>query len=203
MKATVENIVNKDGGIHNKHKKIELGFRWRVIPKGTQGKIKEEDLVRALHIECAAEDYVLAKAILSDLYSATSVDFPGGIKMRLVPDIYGVTNPYARAKVLHLRARQAMFLSKVMEMTSYEIASLDRPFTDTDGETATIRERLMWIQLADRDYLPQFVNVASQYNGTGVVFTFIPQLETEARKYGSECYSSLSLLLRRLNQEIL
>jgi hypothetical protein len=181
MKATVENIVNKDGRIHNKHKKIELGFRWRVIPMGTQGKIKEEDLVRALHIECATEDYVLAKAILSDLYSATSVDFPGGIKMRLVPDIYGVTNPYTRAKVLHLRARQAMFLSKVMEMTSYEIASLDRSFTDTDGETATIRERLMWIQSADRDYLPQFVNVASQYNGTGVVFTFIPQLETEAR----------------------
>jgi hypothetical protein len=81
MKATVENIVNKDGRIHKKHKKIELGFRWRVIPMGTQGKIKEEDLVRALHIECATEDYVLAKAILSDMYSATSVDFPGGIKM--------------------------------------------------------------------------------------------------------------------------
>jgi hypothetical protein len=104
MKATVENIVNKDRRTHNKHKKIELGFRWRVIPTGTQGKLKEEDLVRALHIECATEDYVLAKAILSDLYSATSVDFPGGIKMRLVPDIYGVTNPYTRAKVLHLRA---------------------------------------------------------------------------------------------------
>jgi hypothetical protein len=74
-----------------------------------------------------------------------------------------------------------MFLRKVMEMTSYEIASLDHPFTDMEGETATMRERLMWIQSADRDYLPQFVNVASQYNGTGVVFTFIPQLETEAR----------------------
>jgi hypothetical protein len=181
MKTTVENIVNKDRRTHNKHKKIELGFRWRVIPTGTQGKLKEEDLVRALHIECATEDYVLAIAILSDLYSATSVDFPGGIKMRLVPDIYGVTNPYTRAKVLHLRARQAMFLRKVMEMTSYEIASLDHPFTDMEGETATMRERLMWIQSTDRDYLPQFVNVASQYNGTGVVFTFIPQLETEAR----------------------
>jgi hypothetical protein len=29
--------------------------------------------------------------------------------------------------------------------------------------------------------LTQFVSVTSQYNGTGVVFTFIPQLEAEAR----------------------
>jgi hypothetical protein len=39
----------------------------------------------------------------------------------------------------------------------------------------------MWIASQERDYLSQFMSVMSQFNGTGVVFTFIPQLESEAR----------------------
>ena len=118
---------------------------------------------------------------MSDIYSANTKAFPGNIKMRLVPDIYGVVNPNTRAKVLHLQARQATFLSKVVEMTSYEISSLDHSFSDEDGFKGTVRDRLMWIRSQERPHLPQFVNVTSQYNGTGVVFTFIPQLESEAR----------------------
>ena len=71
---------------------------------GKQGQIKEEDQVRALHIECPAEQFQLAKTILSEIYSADAVGFPGGIKLCLVPDIYGVANPATRAKVLHLHA---------------------------------------------------------------------------------------------------
>jgi hypothetical protein len=66
-------------------------------------------------------------------------------------------------------------------MTSYEIASLDHHFEDDEGYIGSMRERLMWIASRERDYLSQFVSVTSQYNGTGVVFTFIPQLESEAR----------------------
>jgi hypothetical protein len=68
-----------------------------------------------------------------------------------------------------------------MVMTSYEIASLDYSFVDDEGYEASMRERLMWIASQERDYLSQFVSVTSQFNGTGVVFTFIPQLESEAR----------------------
>ena len=121
------------------------------------------------------------KSDLAEIYSADADDFPGGIKLRLVPDIYGVANPETRAKVLHLRARQATFLKKVMVMTSYEIASLDYRFVDDEGYAGSIRDRLMWIPSRERDYLSQFVSVTSQYNGTGVVFSFIPQLESEAR----------------------
>jgi hypothetical protein len=92
---------------------------------GKQGKIKEEDQVQALHIECPTEQFQVAKLILTEIYSADMEDFPGGIKLRLVPDIYRVANPEMQAKVLHLRTRQATFLKKVMVMTSYEIASLD------------------------------------------------------------------------------
>ena len=92
---------------------------------GKQGKIKEEDQVRALHIEYPSDQYQVAKAILAEIYTADAERFPGGLTLRLVPDIYGVANPETKAKVLHLRARQAVFLKKVMVMTSYEIASLD------------------------------------------------------------------------------
>ena len=71
---------------------------------GKQGKIKEEDQVRALHVECPADQFQVTKAILAEIYSADATWFPGGIKLRLVPDIYGVANPETRAKVLHLRA---------------------------------------------------------------------------------------------------
>ena len=84
-------------------------------------------------------------------------------------------------KVLHLHARQAVFLNKVQEMMSNEIASLDRCFHYKHGEYASIYECIMGIQLSEHDYLPEFVNVAQQYNGHGVVSTFIPQLESEAR----------------------
>jgi hypothetical protein len=39
----------------------------------------------------------------------------------------------------------------------------------------------MWIPSKERDYLSQFMSVTSQYNGTGVVFSFFLQLESEAR----------------------
>jgi hypothetical protein len=181
MKELVERAANRHKKARKFGRKLELGFRWRVIPMGKQGKIKEEDQVRALHIECPTEQFQVVKSILTEIYSADADEFPGGIKLRLVPDIYGVANPETRAKVLHLRARQATFLKKVMVMTSYEIASLDYRFVDTDGYEGSIRDRLMWIPSLERDYLSQFVSVTSQYNGTGVVFSFIPQLESEAR----------------------
>jgi uncharacterized spore protein YtfJ len=181
MKELVERAVNQHKKARKFGQNLELGFRWRVIPMGKQGRIKEEDQVRALHIECPAEQFQVAKAILAEIYSADAESFPGGIKLRLVPDIYGVANPETRAKVLHLRARQATFLKKIMVMTSYEIASLDYRFVDDEGYEGSMRERLMWIASQERDYLSQFVSVTSQYNGTGVVFTFIPQLESEAR----------------------
>jgi hypothetical protein len=92
-----------------------------------------------------------------------------------------VVNSEMRAKVLHLHARQATFLKKVMVMTLYEITSLDYRFVDAEGYEGSICDRLMLIPSLERDYLSQFVSVTSQHNGMGVVFTFIPQLESEAR----------------------
>jgi hypothetical protein len=138
MKQVVEKAVNQHKKALKYGRKLELGFRWRVIPMGKQGKIKEEDQVRALHVECPADQFQVTKAILAEIYSADAVWFPGGIRLWLVPDIYGVANPETRAKVLHLRARQAVFLSKVMVMTSYEIASLDYSFVDDEGYEASI-----------------------------------------------------------------
>ena len=66
-------------------------------------------------------------------------------------------------------------------MISYEISSLDHSFLDVDGFKGTVHECLMWIKSQEHPQLSQFVNVTSQYNGTGVIFTFIPQLESEAR----------------------
>ena len=94
--------------------------------------------MQALHVECPSEQFQVTKVILSDIYSADAEVFPSGIKLHLVPDIYEVANPETQAKVLHLCARQALFLSKVMVITSYEIASLDHRFVDKEGFVASV-----------------------------------------------------------------
>jgi hypothetical protein len=68
-----------------------------------------------------------------------------------------------------------------MVMMSYEIALLDYSFVDGKGYEASIRKQLMWIASQEQDYFSQFMSVTSQFKGTGVVFTFILQLESEAR----------------------
>ena len=104
MKQVVDEAVNRHKKAWKVRGKLELGFWWRVIPMGKQGWIKEEDQVRALHIKCLLDQYQVTKAILAEIYLADAVWFPGGIKLQLVLDIYGVANPGTRAKVLHLRA---------------------------------------------------------------------------------------------------
>jgi hypothetical protein len=160
---------------------VEIGIHWRVILLGVKGKIPEEEMVRALHVECSKEQAPVVKEVLSDVYSANAKHFPGGIKLRFVPDIYKVLSQPLKVKVLHLRAWQKRFLKTVVEMTSYEITSLDQSFCDTTSHMASVQEHLMEIRSKERPYLSQFVNMAQQYNSAGVVFTFILQLEAEAR----------------------
>jgi hypothetical protein len=182
MTDLLEEALDRHDKVDEEHfSNIHLGIRWWIIPLGTRGLMLEEDKVRALHIECAKEHAAVVKEVFSDIYSANAKKFPSGIKLRFVPDIFTVVSQNTKAKVLHLRARQARFLKNVREMTSYEIASLDRCFRDRDSLEASIREWLMALKLTERDYLLQFVNVAPQFNSTGVVFMFIPQLESEAR----------------------
>jgi hypothetical protein len=45
MKELVERAANGHKKARTFGQKLELGFRWRVIPMGKQGKIKEEDQV--------------------------------------------------------------------------------------------------------------------------------------------------------------
>ena len=81
MKQIVETAVNKHRNAHKHGQRLELGFRWQVIPTSKQGAMKEEERVRALHIECPSDQFQVSKAILSDLYSANTKAFPGNIKM--------------------------------------------------------------------------------------------------------------------------
>ena len=77
MKQVVEKAVNRHKTALKYGQKLELGFQWRMIPMGKQGRIKEEDQVRALRVECPSEHFQVTKAILMDIYSADAEVFPG------------------------------------------------------------------------------------------------------------------------------
>jgi hypothetical protein len=142
---------------------VDIRICWRMIPLGVKGSIPKEEVVRALHVECAKEYAVVVKEVLPDVYSANAKMFPGGIKLHFIPDIYSVVSQTLRVKVLHLCPQQMKFLKRVVKMTLYEITSLDQPFHDAMGHTASVWERLMEICSTECPYLSQFVNVAPQY----------------------------------------
>jgi len=69
---------------------ISVGLQWMMINMGTQGPMKPEDQVHALHIYVDELDLTMAKPLLMALYeSCPSADhvFPLYMQMWLVPEI--------------------------------------------------------------------------------------------------------------------
>ena len=168
--------------------------RWRIIPTGDRGPMFEEDKIRAIGIDVEADVYNIVKEIIAQLYSVGTTEFPGGLKARLLPDPWSVTNAATKEKVLHLRNRQAHFVNDVQKMRTSEIATLDRAFTGKDKKSATVRERMMAFRMHDYPNKSLFHSVDRSYDGKVVVVSFLPDREAEAR-------SSIAGLLPRLVYE--
>ena len=65
---------------------ITFAMRWRTIAvvsttRQGKGQIPADQLIKAIHVECASKDYHKGKEGLRKLYSSTSIWFPLGIKM--------------------------------------------------------------------------------------------------------------------------
>jgi len=63
---------------------IPVGLRWKMIHMGTQGKVKPEDQIKALHVYIDADNVNMVKPLLSTLYLSKlgeDHNFPMGIWM--------------------------------------------------------------------------------------------------------------------------
>jgi len=88
---------------------IPVGLWWKMIHLGTQGRVKPEDQIKALHLYVDKADLNMAKPLLMVLYPSKPGEdhtFPMGIQMQLVPEIDLVLNQKGRKNVEKLCACQ-------------------------------------------------------------------------------------------------
>ena len=92
---------------------IDVGICWRMISTGKRGKIPQG---RKGHREATTN--------LHAIYSSDNItDYPLQLILKLVAEIRTLVNKNAKAKADRLR--QAAFVGSVLEMTTWEISSLD------------------------------------------------------------------------------
>jgi len=171
---------------------IDVGICWRMISTGKRGKIPEGQQIKALHFEVPWKGHSEATKKLHAIYSSNNItDYPLQLKLRLVPEICTMVNKNAEAKADRLRLRQAAFVGSVLEMTTWEISSLDYvdPALGID-----LRGMIKSIRSTASPEMPLFHSIDPHWDGNGCIVTHLPQFEEEAMA----CVAGLLPYLRHL-----
>ena len=163
----------------SKHIQIEIGLRWKMISLGTRTKIPTEQQVRALHVEVAVENRLAAQKALLAVYGRHNIDsYPNGIRLKFALPIGAAYNLSTRAKLEKLRSRQQLWSQTYQKGQTWEITQLHFHLTNT----LTLRQALTQILSTTDNRFPLFHSVdRSLGKNAGIIFQFLPELESEAR----------------------
>jgi hypothetical protein len=164
-----------------------IGAKWRPI-RTTNGtarvRSKEDDSEKtyAIHLECSSDRAQLARGKLQNWYGSSSLNFPDGTKMRLVPPFNTILSSSNRSKYASLIARQSSLLACLGVGSTWEFSTnlvLDRPHPVSQ---ITLRQHLMDIKSMAFPGKPLFHCLDRQWRSeTGVSFCFCPENEADAR----------------------
>ena len=158
----------------------KVGLRYMAINTGRRGKYNPDvQLPKAIHIEVAEGQAARVSTMLNDDYSSAQTTFPMGTKMRFVPDLNQLMNFQTRAKSIQLSNRQMAFEEKLGYAMSWEIADLHSPIPSLGNQC--LAEFITSIPSKSAPHLMIFHSVATGYQAGTTAFSFIPQLEEEAR----------------------
>ena len=166
--------------------KVQVGLRWQMISLGKSGQLTEEQKVRAiLHLEVDATTHHRDSPIIQKLYATVStkkgvMDYPLGIRLRLVPVISDVLDPRAKSQVEYLRNRQDAFLKYCLSAECWDIQGLDTASDSFGGWT--LRELILQIPVNPSNWdIKLFVSADKQWEKQSIKLTFLPQYEDVAR----------------------
>ena len=159
--------------------KIEVGLRWKMISLGTRERIPAEQQVRALHVEVAVENRMVAQKALLAVYGRQNTgSYPNGIRLRFALPLGAAYNLNTKAKLEKLRSRQQLWNQTYKKGQSWEITQLDFNLT----KDLTLRQALTKIISTTDSRFPLFHSVdRSTGKMAGISFQFLPELESEAR----------------------
>jgi hypothetical protein len=156
-----------------------VGLRFRMISLGTAGKVPEDNIVKAIHVEVNRKHASSARRKLQEIYGTSQSTFPNGIRLRLVPTLNSPDlNKITRSKVERLRERQAGFTKNIKPLRTWEISQLD--YHDS-RIGASLRDLIMQIPAPTKKPMALFHHVDVHWKGDGHVISILPQFEPEAR----------------------
>jgi hypothetical protein len=163
-----------------------IGVKWKPIRARTfssrkNEKQESEEVVRALHVECAVDRVQEVRDKLNLWYRSAANRFPDGTKMRLVPTITSVTSINNKMKFASCIARQAALNAGLASANTREISTnllLDRKDPTTNK---TFREVLMEITPEKKPGTTLFHTIDRQFKSETIVnFEFHPENASEA-----------------------
>ena len=169
LAQAIEDVIN-----------IKVGLRWKQISTGSREKVPVDQQVKALHIEVASENRLVAqKALLATYGRRNTGAYPNGIRLRFALPLHTAHNLNAKSKLERLRARQQVWSKTYDKGFSWEITQLDHP---VGKRKPTLRQYLLSIMSKTNPALPLFHSIdRSNYRESGVCFQFLPELANEAR----------------------
>ena len=169
LAQAIENTIN-----------IPVGIRWKQISMGNRERLPVEQQVKALHVEVASENRLIAqKALLATYGRRNTGAYPNGIRLRFALPLHTAHNLTTKAKLERLRARQQVWLHTYDKGFSWEITQLDHP---VGKNLPSLRQVLLSIMSKTNPAFPLFHSIdRSNYKEAGVCFQFIPELANEAR----------------------
>ena len=178
---------------------IPVGLRWKQVSNGSRERLPPELQVKALHVEVASENRVIAQKALLAVYGKKNTgQYPNGVRLRFALLIHSAHNLHSKAKLESLRARQQLWLTKYETGFSWEINQLDHPI---GKNLPTLRLALATLISKVDPKLPIFHSVdRSHRRDSGTCFQFLPELAEEARMTISNL---LPLLQHKYGKEVL
>jgi hypothetical protein len=175
---------------------VPVGLRFRMISLGTAGKVPENNIVKAIHVEVDKKHAHAARRKLQDIYGTSQTVFPNGIMMRLLPCLNSPDlNLKTRSKVERLRERQGRFAKNIVQIRTWDISQLD--FHDRFID-ASLRDLIMQIPAPTLKKLTMFHHMDRHWKDDGIVVSILPQYEAEAR---SMLMSMLTFLRHKLKDK--
>ena len=154
-----------------------IGLRWKVISTGSK-QISQDNMVRALAVECSAKLKWRCQNRLLKLYSRAMKavkEYPNGIRLRFVKVKKSAVNSTEKSKMDKLRGRQKDFLNAIMTTTIDEIVQID--YSPEAGKQPTLRQMIM--ELKSVSNVPLFHCVDLDWRMEGFTFQYAPNLQEE------------------------
>ena len=158
-----------------------VSVRWMRISDGNKPvSANYNDEPKALHIECATEDYDTIKSCFQSWYSSSATKFPRDVRMRFIAPFKDLVDIDSIKKFHILRERQKGWNDQVQAkiVTSIIPMAIDTPIPD---HTITLRQWIMNIHATAEGTKGQlFQSIEPAYRQPGYNVSYHPAKTAEA-----------------------